>query len=125
MPTDPVVRVLIVDDNEDAGELLRTAVEAVGHRAEVASDGPPAIELARRFVPHVALLDIGLPTMDGYELAGHLRAMPFPIRLVALTGYDGQADRERATHAGFESYMAKPVDLDRLRGLLTTAADRR
>jgi PAS domain S-box-containing protein len=113
-------RVLVVDDNEDAADSLAEYVEAIGHRARVAHDGPAALRIAAEFAPEVALVDIGLPLLDGYELARRMREQPElrDIRLVAVTGYGQKADRQRARYAGFDEHLVKPVDLDRLRSLL-------
>ena len=114
------LRILIVDDNADAAELLATSVQAMGHRAEVAHDGPTGLGAAASFQPEVALLDIGLPVMDGYELAGHLRALPglAGLRLIAVSGYSQETDLEHAAAAGFESYLVKPIRLERLAEVL-------
>ncbi len=106
-------RVLIVDDNHDAADMLAEALTMYGLRARIASDGPSALELAREFRPEVALLDIGLPVMDGYELAGRLRALPglSDVRLVAITGYGQDADRARSHQAGFDEHLVKPVEI--------------
>jgi CheY-like chemotaxis protein len=87
-----------------------------GHRTAVAHDGPSALVEARRFGPDVALLDIGLPVMDGYELAVKLRSTfgAATPRLLALTGYGQSHDRERTRDAGFIAHLVKPVDADRL-----------
>jgi CheY-like chemotaxis protein len=109
-PQQPVV--LLVDDNEDAvallGELLRTR----GCVVHVAHDGAEALQRASEVVPDVALLDIGLPEMDGYELARRLRAIPAwsQVRLVALTGYGNDSDRKASSDAGFERHLVKPID---------------
>ena len=110
-------RVLVVDDNEDAVRILRSALELLGYAVEVAYDGPSALSAAEVFQPEVALLDIGLPVMDGYELATRLRELPRSapdLRLVAVTGYGQDADRQRAAAAGFEQHLIKPVDLGKL-----------
>jgi CheY-like chemotaxis protein len=107
-------RVLVVDDNGDAAALLKAALEENGYTVSVADDGPSALRTARRFHPDIALLDIGLPVMDGYELGKRLREQedePERLRLVALTGYGLQADRERSDAAGFHAHLVKPVDL--------------
>jgi CheY-like chemotaxis protein len=111
-------RVLVVDDNEDAATLVAELLEALGYEVGVAHDGPSALALAPELKPDICLLDIGLPVMDGYELAGHLRALPgLPqnLRIVALTGYGTQSDRQRAIHAGFNEHLVKPVDLAALK----------
>ena len=108
-------RVLLVDDNEDAAELQAELLRAVGHEVLVAYDGPSALAEAGAFRPDVALLDIGLPVMDGYELARKLQSLlPQPLRLVALTGYGQENDRARSREAGFALHLVKPVDGARL-----------
>ena len=109
-------RVLIVDDNPDAAAILATAIAAAGHEVRTASDGPSALRLVETFVPDVALLDIGLPVMDGYELAGLLRRIPSlsQTSLVALTGYAGDGDRRRSLAGGFTEHFAKPLPLSRV-----------
>jgi signal transduction histidine kinase/ActR/RegA family two-component response regulator len=106
-------RVLVVDDNEDGAAMLAAVLAAGGHRAEVAHDAPGALEAALRFQPDVALLDIGLPVMDGNELAVRLRQLPgmAGITLVALTGYGQPADKARSRAAGFDAHLVKPVDM--------------
>jgi PAS domain S-box-containing protein len=106
-------KVLIVDDNTDAAELLAEALAAMGHETRVAFDGPSGLDIAAGFEPDIAFLDIGLPAMDGYELARKLRLqMPTPsLRLVALTGYGQDSDRKRSADAGFDGHMVKPIDL--------------
>ena len=112
-------RVLVVDDNVDAADLLSDALEGLGYQTRTAYDGPSALEVAAAFDPDVALLDIGLPAMDGYELARRLRDRPTttkPLRLIALTGYGRDSDRARAREAGFDAHMVKPIDLLALDG---------
>jgi CheY-like chemotaxis protein len=108
-------RVLVVDDNEDAAELLREILSCLGHRVEVAYDGATALKLAESFRPEVALLDIGMPVMNGYELAARLRkgAGPTP-RLIAITGYGADA----MAGEGFDQHLIKPFDVNRLRELI-------
>jgi len=109
-------RVLIVDDNLDAAELLQHALEASGYVVEMATDPITALDVAARFAPEVAILDIGLPVIDGYELATRLLALPETpdCRLIALTGYGQEHDRRRSLEAGFQEHLVKPVDVDRL-----------
>ena len=109
-------RILVVDDNEDAAMLLGETLRSVGHEVLVVNDGPRAIELSARFSPEVAILDLGLPIMDGFELAKALREQfhPTPIRLLALTGYGQDQDRARASEAGFETHLTKPVALAKI-----------
>jgi signal transduction histidine kinase len=106
-------RILVVDDNEDAAVILMQALEQLGYQVKVAHDGPSALDVFRTFRPDVALLDIGLPVMDGYELAERLRESGTgqPLRLVAITGYGQDKDRERSRRAGFEQHLVKPLDL--------------
>jgi signal transduction histidine kinase/ActR/RegA family two-component response regulator len=109
-------RILLVDDNRDALEMVGALLRDAGHEVRDAADGPAALLLLDAFVPELALLDIGLPGMDGYELARRLRADPrcASTRLVALTGYGRQPDRERALAAQFDEHLVKPVAADRL-----------
>jgi CheY-like chemotaxis protein/anti-sigma regulatory factor (Ser/Thr protein kinase) len=107
-------RVLVVDDNADACEMLRLALEQAGHEPEIAAAGPDALALAARFDPDVAILDIGLPGMSGYEVARRLRSLRPGIRLIALTGYGRSGDLEAATAAGFDAHCAKPIAIAEL-----------
>ena len=122
-PLSPSKRVLIVDDNHDAAEILAEALTIMGHETRFAHDGPSALRVAAEFAPEVALLDIGLPLMDGYELALRLRALPglSQVRLVALTGFGQERDRERSRSSGFEQHLLKPVDLEGVRLLIERA----
>ncbi len=107
------LRVLVVDDNRDAAEMLAEALGMDGFVTRTAWDGPAGLQAALAFRPDVALLDIGLPVMDGYELAGKLRAQATlrDLKLIALTGYGQESDRQRAFQAGFDLHVVKPVDL--------------
>jgi CheY-like chemotaxis protein len=105
----PPRRILVVDDNADACEMLRSALVHAGHAVEVAGNGPDAIAIADGFRPDVGVLDIGLPGMNGYELARRLRRSHTRIRLIALTGYGQIGDVDAATAAGFDAHCAKPV----------------
>ncbi len=106
-------KVLVVDDNREAAELIAVSLAALGHEVRTAFDGPSALGVVGSFVPDVALLDIGLPVMDGYELASRLRTLlsPRDIRFVALTGYGDAADHRRSQEAGFAMHLVKPVDV--------------
>src|SRR5262249_35991328 len=117
-------RILVVDDNTDAADMLAESCRLMGYATAVAHDGPAALQIAVRFHPQIALLDIGLPVMDGYELARHLRALPglSSIGLVAVTGYGQASDRKRAEQAGFEHHLVKPIQLEVLEGLLASRA---
>ena len=100
--------------------MLAEALTGKGHDTRVAHDGPAALRVAAEFTPDVALLDIGLPVMDGYELAAHLRELPglAGVRLVALTGYGQESDRQRTRDAGFHDHLVKPVDIDAIEATL-------
>src|SRR5687768_15427670 len=112
---DPII--LLVDDNGDACDLLGDLLRRAGYQVEVAYDGPGALAVTARTVPDVAILDIGLPTMDGFELALRLRRDPrlAITRLIALTGYDGHESQTRVREAGFHAHLVKPVSFDQLR----------
>ena len=113
------LRILVVDDNADIRATLRDLLEMQGHRVEVAEDGPQAFERVLATRPDVAIVDIGLPGMDGFSLARALRQDPkMRTRLVAMTGYGQAEDRRRALDAGFEAHVVKPVELDDLLRLL-------
>ncbi len=114
------LRILVVDDNADAAALLVEALSAQGHTVRAAPDGPAALQLAAELVPEVAVLDIGLPVMDGYELARRLRELPAlaGLHLIAVTGYGQSDDRRRSAEAGFDAHLVKPVQTDHLVHLL-------
>ncbi len=110
-------KILVVDDNEDAATMLGEALEQLGYEVAVAHDGPSALRVAATFVPDVALLDLGLPVMDGFELAERLQEQQAKTKrphLVAVTGYGQDSDRERTARAGFERHLVKPVTLNTL-----------
>lgn len=114
--------VLVVDDNVDAAELLAESLAVVGYATAMAHDGPSALRIAQSLQVDIAVLDIGLPVMDGYELGRHLREMPAykDLPLVALTGYGQSSDRERSRVAGFNGHLVKPIHLAELRALLAS-----
>jgi PAS domain S-box-containing protein len=113
-------RVLVVEDNRDTADTLAAAVRSWGHQVQVAYDGVSAVRAAREFRPEVALLDIGLPILNGYEVARQLRELPAgeETLLIAVSGYAQEEDQQRSTEAGIGHHFAKPVDLDVLRDLL-------
>jgi CheY-like chemotaxis protein len=113
--------ILIVEDNADARDALRVLLELEGHAVEAVEGGQQALELARAKDPDIALVDIGLPGIDGYEIARRVRARDArrPV-LIALTGYGQPEDRRRATEAGFDDMLVKPVDPVALAELLAT-----
>ena len=115
----PQARVLVVDDNEDAANSLATLLEVMGYEVRTAYDGPEAIEAADEFLPAVALLDIGLPRLSGYDIARHVREQRGKdVLLVAITGWGQEDDRRRAREAGFDEHLVKPADFTRLVRLL-------
>ena len=121
----PARRILVVDDNKDAANSLAMILTLEGHQVESVYTAHEALARVLSFKPEVALLDIGLPEMNGYELARRLRDQPEAreIRLVALTGYGQAEDKERAWAAGFDDHLAKPADLRALqRTLAATSA---
>jgi signal transduction histidine kinase len=117
---DPRRRVLVVDDNADAADMLATMIALDGHAVVTAASGPEAIEQADRFRPDVVLLDIGLPGMDGYQVARALRARASGASalLAAVTGWGADEDKQRARDAGFDLHLTKPVDPDAIGRLL-------
>jgi CheY-like chemotaxis protein len=109
-------RLLVVDDNQDAAETVALVLRDMGYEVRMAHDGLAALAMLDDFVPDLAMLDIGLPSMDGYELAARLQAdeRMKPIPLIALTGYGAESDLVRATEAGFRERLVKPVETQRL-----------
>jgi len=120
-PPGPARRVLVVDDQPDSTDSLALFLRLRGHEVHTASDGPGALEEFARCQPEVVFLDLGLPGMSGYDVARRLRAMPEAreVRLVAVTGYGTEEDRERTRAAGFDVHLAKPVDPLAVEELLT------
>ncbi|OWK44521.1 ATP-binding protein [Fimbriiglobus ruber] len=110
-PAERVCRVLLVEDQKDAAEMLAELIRMWGHQVVVAHDGPAAVAIAEAHCPEVILLDIGLPGMNGYEVATRLRGHPGMkgAKLVALTGYGQEEDRRRSKQAGFDQHLVKPV----------------
>jgi PAS domain S-box-containing protein len=119
-PSGPGRRVLVVDDNVDSAETVAMLLEIDGHVTRLAHDGPAALQTAREFVPDLVLLDLGLPGMNGYEVARRLREEPSleRVRLIAVTGYGREDDRRRSLDAGFEHHLTKPVEYDELGALV-------
>ncbi|HEX5661455.1 MAG TPA: ATP-binding protein [Polyangiales bacterium] len=119
-PAPGPARILIVDDNRDAAVTLAQVLRGLGQEVEVVFDGEAALAAARTFRPALALLDIGLPGLDGYTLAGRLRAQQAPgrVRLVAVTGYGQAGDRERAFAAGFDAHVVKPLRVETIESML-------
>jgi PAS domain S-box-containing protein len=119
-------RILVVDDNRDAAETLVRFLRLEGHQVELAFDGPSACEAAAALTPDIVLLDIGLPGLNGYEVARRLRgeASTSSATIVAVSGYGQDADRRKSEAAGFDHHLVKPVDLRKLSALITQAGPR-
>src|SRR5262249_7700928 len=115
------LRVLVVDDNEDGAQTVAAALRALGYQVAVAHDGPTALTAADRFAPDAVVLDIGLPVMNGYEVARQLRKgeRTHAAKLIALTGYGQEVDRANSRVAGFDVHLVKPVDLAALDAALS------
>jgi PAS domain S-box-containing protein len=119
-PDDNTLKILLVDDSIGAVAMLSLLLRKLGHRVEIAHEGEAALRIAQRFLPHVVLLDIDLPGMDGYQVARALRQFPSlrHTQLIALTGYGHARDREAALAAGFSQHLVKPLDFRKLATLL-------
>ena len=116
----PKRRLLVVDDNRDAAESMSMLLEMWGHAVAFAYDGPSALRTAQQWQPQAVFLDIGLPGMDGYEVAERLRELPESRNavLIAITGYGQEDDRRRSRRAGIAHHLVKPVAPDALRSLI-------
>jgi CheY-like chemotaxis protein len=114
-------RVLLVDDNADSTEPLSLLLQSKGHDTRVAIDGAEALSVADEFLPHCVVLDLGLPGIDGYEVARLLRERPYgaDLTLVALTGWAGKDVRLKAAEAGFDYHLVKPVNWEELEHIVT------
>jgi CheY-like chemotaxis protein len=118
----PGMRVLIVDDNVDAADMLGMFVESLGHQVTIETSSRQALATATKILPQICLLDIGLPEMDGNQLARHLRANPqhAGVVLIAISGYGTEQDRINSKRAGFDHHLVKPVDMLQLKNMLVT-----
>ena len=116
-------RILVIEDNDDARDSLRLLLEALGHRVVAVGDGAEGLALAQAHPPEVALIDLGLPGLDGYEVARALRASPTgkAITLIAVTGYGQAEDRQRSKEAGFDAHLVKPVSQTLLSSLIAAS----
>jgi signal transduction histidine kinase/ActR/RegA family two-component response regulator len=114
------LRVLVVDDNVSAARMLGKLLGTMGHEIQTAHDGTEAIQIAGDFLPEVILMDIGMPSMNGYDAARHIRQQPWgeAMKLVALTGWGQDEDRKRSKDAGFDYHLVKPAQMEALRKLL-------
>ncbi|MBV8231609.1 MAG: response regulator, partial [Planctomycetaceae bacterium] len=124
-PSPRAIQILVVDDQRDMACSLARLLEGWGHEVDIAADGPSALKLALARRPEVVLMDIGLPGMDGLEVARQLREQGLAARLVALTGYGQEEDRLCSLACGFDHHLVKPVDLDELRKLIEGASSDR
>jgi CheY-like chemotaxis protein len=107
----PTLRILIIEDNADGREMMRLMLELLGHEVLVAADGEEGVEMALGWHPEVAVIDIGLPRLNGYEVARRLRReLGCELFLITQTGYGRPEDREQALAAGFDVHLTKPVD---------------
>jgi CheY-like chemotaxis protein len=123
-PAAPVhrTRVLVVDDNRDAAETLSALLDLLGHDAQVANDGPAALAVMQDFRPQLVFLDLGMPGMNGCQVAEAIRRdrrFDQPV-LVALTGWGSEGDRERTSAAGFDLHLTKPISLEAIEQMLAT-----
>jgi PAS domain S-box-containing protein len=120
------LRVLVIDDNRDSADSATDVLRLLGNQVECAYDGETGIRLAERFRPHMILLDLAMPGMDGYEVRRRLRALPAgaSLLLVAMTGFGNEEDKRRTREAGFDGHLTKPVELDALVSLLNEARTR-
>jgi CheY-like chemotaxis protein len=120
--TTPQRRILIVDDNRDAANLMARTLQLMGHETHTAYDGLEGVQAAESLRPDVTLLDIGLPKMNGYEVARHIRKREWgkDMRLIALSGWGQDEDKRRAAEAGFNHHLTKPVDIDTLQSVLAS-----
>jgi CheY-like chemotaxis protein len=114
-------RVLVADDNEDAGESLAMLLRLDGHEVQVVNNGTDAVALFDQMQPDAVILDIGMPGLSGYEVAGRIRERDAgrAAILIAVTGWGQQADKARAVRAGFDHHFTKPVEPDSLSALLS------
>jgi CheY-like chemotaxis protein len=121
----PSLRILVADDNKDSADSLQRLLSFSGHEVRVAYDGSAALTVAREFQPRVAVLDIGMPGANGYDVARAIRSRNgSSVTLIAMTGWGQEADRRRALEAGFDHHLTKPVDLSVLNELLVKVASK-
>jgi CheY-like chemotaxis protein len=122
-PSDALLRrVLVVDDNQDAADSLAALLKLIGADVQIAYNGAAALEACVAYKPAVVILDIGMPDMDGHEVARRIRRQPHSkdVTLIALTGWGQEEDRRSSTGAGFDAHLVKPVDLHALTALLAS-----
>ncbi len=126
-PTTQTERILVVDDNTDAADMVAMTLQMAGHEVRAAYSGKAALQTAVDYQPDFVLLDIGMPEMDGYEVAHRLRQLPQTknLGLIAITGYGQDSDRQRTQEAGFDYHLVKPVEREKLEEVLTMLAEQR
>lgn len=114
------LRILIADDNIDAANALATYLRMSGHVPRVAFDGDEALQLAANEPPDVMMIDLSMPTLNGFDVARNIRAQPWgsAVRMIAVSGYFSAKDIDRALHAGFDAHLSKPIDIDALPDVL-------
>jgi DNA-binding response OmpR family regulator len=115
---------VLVEDNQDIRESMQELLTELGHSVQAADDGGSGADLILRLSPDVAIVDLGLPVLDGYKLAERVRSQvgPNSVRLIALTGYGQESDRIRAREAGFDAHLVKPADINAVMSVLTPKA---
>ena len=120
VPDGEVLRAIVVDDNRDAAESLARLLEAMGHAAEFVIDPMEAVAAVTALRPHIVFLDLGIPVIDGFELAARIRARYGfdDVRLVAITGYGTTSDRAKSRRAGFDAHLLKPASPDLIRSTI-------
>jgi len=111
MQVPPPTRLLIVEDQDDTAQVLRLGLQQLGYAVAIAHNGPLALQVAQNFSPDVAVLDMGLPVMDGWELARRLRDIHDGLPVIAVTGMIDEEHRARSSEAGFAAHLAKPIDI--------------
>ena len=118
------LRVVVADDNVDTAHSLSLLLEALGHEARIAHNGVQALGIANEFQPDAMIIDIGMPGVDGHDLARRIRAEPWgeEILLIAASGWGEDEDKQKSREAGFNLHLVKPVELDTLQALLATIA---
>lgn len=121
------LRILVVEDDPESLQMMGALLSLWGHEPSLVSSGPPALESFDQEMPDVVLLDLGLPGMDGFEVARRIRSLPRggrSVLIVAVTAYRGEEHQRLAREAGFDKYLMKPVDIDTLRQVLANAPRR-
>jgi CheY-like chemotaxis protein len=115
-PVPDTLRVVVIEDHRDLALSIKFALDALGHDALIAHDGPSGVAAVSEHAPHLVIVDIVMPKMDGWEVARAIRELPLPTqpRLVAISGYDAPDDRARSRAAGFEAHIVKPIAVDDL-----------